>query len=510
MRAALVLLAISVGFAQTHKDVIRTARTYQEIENFGASDGWRIQKVGGWSDEGRNRVADLLFSSDKGIGLSCWRFNIGAGIDTTITEPWRTVETLELSEGVYDWTRQKNERWFLAAARDRGVRQFLAFVCSPPARMTRNGHTYASPGPHTTNLKAGYEGQFGRYLADILEHFHLNPDAAEKVDFNYISPVNEPQWDWEGHSQEGNRSSNDDVKLIIRSLAAELQRRRLPTQIAVVESGNIPDMYQLDEKMTAKYGVKFGDYLSDLAGDPAIAPALSHRIGYHSYWSDSLAGQLVEHRQALGDKMQLFPGWKLWQTEYCVMDGPLAKGGNGRDLGIDTALDVARVIHYDLTLASVSAWHWWTAVSEADYKDGLVYTDWKKPGDAETVYPSKLLWVLGHYSRFVRPGMRRVELAGDGHDPNGVLGSAYVDLAARRVVAVYLNESGETHTIAPRVEALRDWRLSGVSVYRTTAASGDDLRLTLRAPRLDSIELPARSATTLVFDFGLIRRTRPL
>ena len=60
--------------------------TYQVIHNFGASDAWSCQFTGNWPDEQRNRLADLLFSletgddgSPSGIGLSCWRFNIGAG-----------------------------------------------------------------------------------------------------------------------------------------------------------------------------------------------------------------------------------------------------------------------------------------------------------------------------------------------------------------------------------------------------------------------------------------------
>jgi hypothetical protein len=62
----------------------------------------------------------------------------------------------------------------------------------------------------------------------------------------------------------------------------------------------------------------------------------------------------------------------------------------------------------NLTVVNVSGWQWWTALSQEDYKDGLIYTDWKKPGDAETIFTSRLLWVLGNYSRFVRPGMRRI------------------------------------------------------------------------------------------------------
>lgn len=417
LRSRLALALICVGAAgngavlrnslqsRTHHDIVRAGVRYQVIENFGASDAWRMQKIGAWSLPNRERVADLLFSTTKGIGLSCWRFNIGGGVNPRISMSWRTVETFETGEGQYDWTRQANERWFLRAAKARGVPQFLAFVVSPPGRMTRNGLTFTDPGPHTTNLKAGYDGQFARYIGDILEHFH-DAETAEAIDFKYISPVNEPQWDWEGHTQEGARASNADVKAVVRALHAELVKRNLPTRIVIIESGNIPDMYSVDEKMTAKYGAIFGNYLDEFAGDSSMGEMLFQRMGYHSYWSDRLDGQLVEHRTALGSRMRQYPDWKLWQTEYCVMDGPNGEGGNGRDLTMNTALNVARVIHYDLTLASVSAWQWWTAVSEADYKDGLIYTDWLQPGDAETIYPSRLLWTLGNYSRFIRPGMR--------------------------------------------------------------------------------------------------------
>jgi hypothetical protein len=84
---------------------------------------------------------------------------------------------------------------------------------------------------------------------------------------------------------------------------------------------------------------------------------------------------------------------------------------------MSTALYVARIIHHDLTIANARSWQWWTAVSQVDFKDGLVYLDDGSQGDsgkmgAETlslmrdgaVRESKLLWTLGNYSRFVRPG----------------------------------------------------------------------------------------------------------
>jgi hypothetical protein len=127
-----------------------------------------MQKVGAWSVANRSRIADLLFSQTDGIGLSCWRFNIGAGINAKITNPWRTAETFEVAPGEYDWTRQTNEQWFLRAAKLRGVEQFLAFVNSPPRRLTRNGLTFCDPDNGTTNLKPGAEREYAVYLADSL------------------------------------------------------------------------------------------------------------------------------------------------------------------------------------------------------------------------------------------------------------------------------------------------------------------------------------------------------
>lgn len=477
-----------------HHDTIHLDRSFQLIENFGASDCWSMQKIGSWSEENRSRVADLLFSTTRGIGLSCWRFNIGGGINSHITNPWRTAETFETGEGQYDWTRQSNERWFLAAAKARGVPQFLAFANSPPGRMTRNGLTFCDPDASSTNLKPGFEPQYARYLADVLEHFH----TRERLTFDYVSPINEPQWDWSGHSQEGMRADNATIKSVVRSLHAELARRRLPTEIAIVESGSLPDMWQVNRKATTKYGFSYGDYVNSFVGDPTFRGLLSGRIGYHAYGSDRLAGKLVEDRAALGHAMSSYPGWKLWQTEYCVMDGPEGRGGRGRDLTMRTALDVARVMLLDLTLAGVSAWQWWLAISESDYKDGLLYTDWKLPGDAETIYTSRLFWTFGNFSRFIRPGMCRVELEGDGHDVRGLMGAAFKNQNGRRVVAVYANLSEQDRQVSACL-AVRDQTVetSSVASYVTSDRPGDELKRYEPASR-NVFNIPARSVVTMV------------
>jgi hypothetical protein len=487
----------------THDDTIALDTEYQTIENFGASDCWSIQKLGTWSMPARSRVADLLFSQSEGIGLSCWRFNIGGGTTDRITTPWRTAETFEAAEGQYDWTRQAPERWFLGAAKARGVPQFLAFVNSPPGRMTRTGITFGRPGSDTTNLKPGFEGQFARYVVDILEHFRHNPDRAERVTFDFVSPINEPNVEWNGTSQEGCRASNEDVKRVLRALDAVLRRRRCPTAIAGIEVSGLQPLSGIAERISAAHGAKYGDYVADFAGDPAMADVLRHRLSYHDYGSDRLDGQLVENRKAARQTFDRFPDWKPWMSEYCVMTGSEGKGGRGRDLGMSTALDVARIIHLDLTLVGVTAWQWWTAVSGVDYKDGLIFTDWKKPGDEESIIPARLLWAFGNYSRFVRPGMQRVALTGRGHDVRGLMGSAYKDERARRVVAVYVNMTADTQTLrlSFRTGAQR-WRVESITPYVTSDRPGDELRPYPAVTAGRTVEIPPRSVVTLVAAFG--------
>ena len=379
--------------------------THQTIDNFGASDCWLAQEVGGWTNTAaKESIADLLFSTTSGIGLSCWRFNLGGGIDSTITDPQRTAETFEPSQGSFVWTNQAEEQWFLSAAKARGVPQFLAFVNSPPSWMTRNGHTYCPNDSGTTNLKSSYVQLYAQYLVTILKHFRDNPDPALQINFNYISPVNEPQWSWTGNSQEGNRASNSDIKSWIQALNSELINQGVNTQIVALESGSIPDMYQGSR-----------DFVDSFAGDSAVNTKMGKTISYHSYGSDDPSTQLIQNRQALANKMAQYPGWKVWMTEYCI----LGSGGPGRDLTMTTALNVARVIHYDLTVANASAWQWWLAMSSYDYKDGLIYVDVNN----QTFVASKTLWALGNYSRFIRPGAQRIDFTGDNSTPLGLLAS---------------------------------------------------------------------------------------
>ncbi|WP_223192483.1 glycoside hydrolase [Paenibacillus sedimenti] len=487
---------------------------YQKIDNFGASDAWSMEQLGKyWTDENKTRVADLLFSREKGIGLSAWRFNIGAGSTETdqaiITNPWRRAEAFKSEEvSSYDWSKQEGQQWFLKAAKDRGVGDLIAFVNSPPVWMTKNGHAQPDSTVGSTNLKEGFEDEFAAYVSDVLEHF-----KNEGLEFNYISPINEPTWDWNKAGQEANRYNNDDLKRVILELHRQLQSRGLTAQISAPDGVEITallddDVYKsFANKEQYNAGAnnlglgKYREYIKDMLGDPELKKAIGNKIASHSYWSDYSKpddDRLGKLRELLLANLKKYDAAaKYWMTEYCI----LGSYGPGRDLGIDPALHVARTIHFDLERANASAWQWWTAVSKEDYKDGLIYTDFNNAGDEQNILTSKILWALGNYSKFIRPGADRIALTGlDEQARSGLLGSAYKHDGEKTVTAVFVNDSQEDKRIKLSLGGLDN--KDAISVMKPYITSADkDLTRGQDAPvqtdgTFETV-IPARSVVTL-------------
>lgn len=397
---------------------------YQKIQGFGASDAWRIQFVGAnWPLEKREQIADLLFSTEldskgnpKGIGLSLWRFYIGSGsmeLGDTVQIPniWRRAECFLNPDGTYNWKKQEGQRWFLQAAKDRGVDQFLAFSLSAPPPYSLNGKAWSIKEDERLNIKPGFYDDYARFLVDVVEHF----EKEEGIFFNYLSPVNEPQWDWSKPGQEGSAATNEDIYLLTKYLSNELSNRKSRTQIVVGESGELNFLYEdyhsSGDQIAAFFDPKSSLYLGGL---PNVAPIISG----HSYFTTWPVDTLRTIREKLRDRLLGYPDLNFWQTEFCIMEkSPEVGGGWSRDLGMPAALYVARVIHHDLTIANATSWQWWTALTTYDYKDGLIYLD---TDDEEDLFnrdrmqkdgafrESKLLWALGNYARFIRPGMKRI------------------------------------------------------------------------------------------------------
>ncbi len=471
----------------------------QTIHNFGASDAWTFKYIGQWPDEKRNQVADWLFSEEldndgqpKGIGLSLWRFNIGAGsaAQDNIGDEWRREEGFLKDDMTYDWSRQAGQQWFLKAAKERGMKQFLAFTNSPPVQLTKNGKAFSDNG-NEANLSSTNYLSFVNYLVAVEKHF-----KEEGIPFNYISPFNEPQWDWTGNGQEGSPYTNNEMASITRILDSVLSKNNEDVKIQIAEAGKLNYLYEKADKQTR------GDQIYDFfnSQSPLYLGDLPHVdkiISGHSYFTTAPTETLKNVRQNVFTRLSsASTPLEFWQSEYCILGDDDEIKANGKDTGMTPALYVAKVIHHDLTVANASAWHWWLAVTVYDYKDGLIYADKNKTNGK--VEDTKLLWAFGNYSRFIRPGSVRIGVTSEDinlSNVNGIMASSYLNEEQHKVITVIINYSNSDTMIKlqPDGGSISSWQ-----PYITGPASDEKLKPLPAISAPDSITIPKKSVVTLV------------
>jgi len=444
---------------------------FQTIHSFGASDCWGIKFIGkNWPETKRNEIADLLFSKDfdasgnpKGIGLSMWRTNIGAGsyeqgASGLITSEWRREECYLNADGTYNWSKQAGNRWFLKAAKDRGVENLLAFSISAPVSMTKNGYAFGPDGADKgkLNLQAGKTDAFADFLTEVVKHYN-----QEGLPVKYLSPLNEPQWDWNGTSQEGTAATNQESFDLIKAIDQKINAKNLPVKIAAGETASLNYMYQTVGGSPDRSNVVNYFWNSSSSGYIGNLSSVDKIILGHSYFAQPNVSNLISNRVSLQNKISSTnSGLSFWQSEYCILSGEDNTAGNGRDLGINSALYIARIIHTDLALANAASWSWWLGVSPSDYKDGLVYIadPAGNMGELEAtksdgiIYKSKMLWAMGNFSRFIRPGMKRVSIALDGYSnpedaAKSLMISAYKDEVNKKMVVVVINMTADSRNI---------------------------------------------------------------
>ena len=162
----LTLLAAGALQAQTVHYRIQTDQPRQTIDCFSASDGWSMQHIGLWSPDVQNQAADWLFSTEndskgqpKGIGLSLWRFNVGAGSQeqgdaSQIGSRWTRGECFLNADGTYNWNKQQGQRNFLRLAKERGVNRFLAFLNKTGWQPTPDATAHSTCARNVTTISS--------------------------------------------------------------------------------------------------------------------------------------------------------------------------------------------------------------------------------------------------------------------------------------------------------------------------------------------------------------------
>lgn len=476
MRRAWPVCVLIVGLvprvkgAEVERVAVDPAAQYQVMEGWGTSLCWFATIVGGWEDEQRTKVADLLFDPRKGLGLNIVRYNIGGG-DAPGHKHHRPGGNVPgykpTKDGPYDWTADPNQRWMLKAAIERGANIAEAFANSPPWWMTVSGCTSGAEDPKQTNLRADAHDAFVGYLADVVQRFR----DEWGVTFRTIDPFNEPMADWwkAEKSQEGCRIELEDQAKIIKLLSKALEARGLKTEIGAMDchsTGRVPwEWRAYDDE----------------------ARALVAQINTHGYGSgdDAVARNIAARH-----------GKRLWMSEFDM--GSNQKGGPGHDhASMVPALDLAAVILSDLRDLQPSAWVFWQAVENEQfciwwkYNYGLLHANFTEGTQAFDV--TKKYHAMAHFTKFIRPGFQMI-----GIGPSDAV--AFADWKSGTLAIVSAN-AGK----APRRRVYDLSAFSAVgdtaSVHRT--AVGQDLvqmkPLKLSGKGFAAAE-PAQSITTYVVE----------
>ena len=412
---------------------IQPQKKYQTFKSIGASGAWWAQIVGGWShiDEAsgkpvRDRIAELLYNKETGIGMGVYRYNIGAGSKHSgkgeYSQPARATEFFETAEGQYDWSRDANAVYMMKKCVENGADEVIFFVNSPIERLTKNGlaHNKKHQLFHENISPKNYKA-FAKYCLDVTEHF-----VNEGVPIKYLSPVNEPIWVWNG-GQEGCFYRPKSVKKVFKVFAKEIEKYSTLKKVMLsgAESGDLRWFNKTytrqllnDKKVTSRLdGVDVHSYCLPLPL-PITIPFLNDRLGF------------VKRFRKWMDKY--YPGVPVVMSEWTHMQG-------GRDSGMDSALVTARTMYEDFTLLNVVSWQHWIAVSEVDYCDGLIYINL----DTKDFEITKRYYVTGNFSKYIRTGAQRIEAQSDDSD---VLVTAFKQ--GNETVLVVINNSDKEKDVS--------------------------------------------------------------
>ena len=446
--------------------VLNPGKTYQTFENFGVSGAWWAQVIGGWSeiDESsgmpkRERISQLLFDKEKGIGVRCYRYNLGGGSAQSgkgnIGEISRRAESFDTDDG-YDWSRDENAVWMLNQAIKDGADEIIFFVNSPPERWTKNGKAHLDKA-FRTNLAPENYRNFANYCLDCVEHFR-----ALGVPVRYLSPVNEPVWKWTG-GQEGCHYKPSQVRKLMRVFVDEMNRRPALSDLKLsgAENGDIRWFNK--------------SYCRVMLGDKKIRTK-TDAIDTHSYFLTPpipVVSLFIKNRIAFMKRFRKymdrrFPGVPVKTSEWTHMQG-------GRDYGIDSALEQTKIIMEDLTVLNVTSWQLWIAVSNVDYCDGLIYEN----DEPRTFELTKRYYAFGNFSKFIENGSVRFDV-----DAGENLNAAGFAKDGRNVVVIANRNDADIE-----IELPADTK----EIYVTS----EEYSLTPFEP-VKELTIPAKSVTTII------------
>jgi glucosylceramidase len=426
-------LSVEKAFTITVANILDTNVDFsldlQRIDGFGAAFAFQkgnlIHGSLGLTPENQEKLVELLFSPQTGIGLSIVRLGIGSGLPGEVYDHMHSIEPTDPggpeATPQYVWDHSDdNQVWISQQAYAYGVRRFLAAPWSAPTYMKTTipssdnnggslcgllgticeGSVRTDMGPPDQRIGDDWRQAYANYLAQWIKFYQ-----QEGIQITDLSLQNEPNFT---ASYASMRFTNAQAVEFIKVLKPTLQASGLPVSLACCDATG----------WSAQAG-----YTSAIEADPVAKQLVDIHSG-HQYGSPA--------------RTPLATNKAVWMTEW-GLDGNTwntAWDGGGSSASSD-GIVLANDISDNLTLANINAYVYWVAASLGTTR-GFVQID--NPGP--NYHVSKRLWAMGTFSRYIRPGAYRVPATVAG--PNLKI-SAFRNADGSRVINIINNSTTAAH-----------------------------------------------------------------
>nr|MDT0663177.1 RICIN domain-containing protein [Micromonospora sp. DSM 115978] len=339
---------------------VRIDPSYQQqpFEGWGTSLVWFANATGGYPDEIRDALVDLLFGED-GLRLNIARYNIGGGnapdvrtdymkVGATMEGFWRAPEGTTRADmdwwdpdnpAHWNWDADANQRWWIDQISDR-VDRWEAFSNSPPWFQTVSGYVSGGVDSSADQIRVDTLDDFATYLVRVTEEI----ERAHGIEFDTIAPLNEPNTPYWGTTlgpdgqPVGGRQEGAHAGPALQQAVNLALRRALDgaTTDAVVSA--------MDETNPGIFTTNWNAYGPD-------ARAAVDQLNVHTYGT----GMRTSARDIAkgADK-------KLWMSE---VEG---SWGTGTDfVGMEPGLGIATRMVGDMRELEPAAWVFWQPIEDA-------------------------------------------------------------------------------------------------------------------------------------------------
>ncbi|KAJ4471522.1 glycoside hydrolase [Lentinula aciculospora] len=484
---ALTLLSLP---ANVHSATV-SSTVAQTFLGIGGSGAWWPHDLFDFPDSVRQNVSSLLFS-ESGLGLSSYRYNLGAG-GVGVSNPVRAPQTPYVSPGVYNFSADPQGTYFLQQASDFGVPGITMFLNSAPAPLTSNKASCAG------QFVTGDGPAYATYIVDVAEHWR---EAG--INISYISAMNEPDSSFGPMpcGQEGMLVEPNQRAEVVSSLWNELNSQGLTSAIGILAD---------ETSQTSVAPAEYPDWL------PNVGDMVAHLV-HHAYDFPSDANYLAYVNAAHAASN----GKTTWMSEICCSLGTPAGTGRGYSQGFDpthvdyinNALMFSGLVFQSFVIGGEAHYDFWTLLSNAigceplssstcattansnGWTDGMIYydPDYATNGNHE-LYLVKHFWTYKHFGNFVKPGTQRHPVTGsDANEYTLVVSNS----TTYSVIAMNPNATASTIllTFPETICSTTGFRTSASEDFSTIAkATGSGSSW--------SLPLSATSLSTYVFNRGV-------